>query len=214
MAKDRLLKTAVILMAVGIVGISGTTWLGAPSMSPSAMFKMTSGRLPPGIKPEDLPEPDSSGAQLVARYCVQCHNIPSPGMHTAEEWPNVEVRMFSRMRKMTGMKGAMGGMRMRGMMNIQAPAEEEESVILAYLQHHALKPASLEMLGPTDAPGLALFRRICSQCHALPDPKLHRTEEWPAVVERMRKNVDIMGKAVITENEKSQIVSYLNEHAR
>lgn len=46
------------------------------------MQDMMSGRLPPGIEPEDLPETDSTGAKLIVRYCTQCHNLPSPSMHT------------------------------------------------------------------------------------------------------------------------------------
>jgi hypothetical protein len=39
--------------------------------------------LPPTFEAGQLPEPKSSGAQLVSRYCVQCHNLPNPAMHHA-----------------------------------------------------------------------------------------------------------------------------------
>ena len=29
--------------------------------------------LPPAVEPQQLPEPRSEGAQLMSRYCVQCH---------------------------------------------------------------------------------------------------------------------------------------------
>jgi mono/diheme cytochrome c family protein len=64
-------------------------------------------------------------------------------------------------------------------------------------------------LGSPDTPGLALFRRICSQCHVLPDPALHKAEEWPAVVDRMRTNMEAMGKGVITDRERDEITGYL-----
>jgi mono/diheme cytochrome c family protein len=238
MKNNRLLVMSVVFMAIGMAGILATTlfagipafgdwppygsgmmWMmGGGMMGQSPMKEMVqemmSGRLPPGIKPESLPEPAGPGARLLAQYCSQCHNLPSPAMHTAEEWPMVEARMFSRMQMMAGMKGMMGGMMRRRMMDIQAPSEEEESVILAYLQQHALKPASLEALGPPDAPGLALFRKTCSQCHALPDPKLHTADEWPGIVDRMRNNMQAMEKPVITEAEKDQIAAYLSQHAR
>lgn len=176
MQKNDLLIAAVVLIAVGIVGIFGTTWFGGPSlfsggmmqmmgggmMSQGQMKEMMSGRLPPGIKPEDLPEPDGMGARLLVRYCTQCHNLPSPAMHAAEDWPRVEGRMLARERMMANMRGVMG------MMAIQAASKEEENGILAYLQQHALKPASIETLGPSDTPGLSLFRQTCSQCPARP----------------------------------------------
>lgn len=233
MARDRLLMTAGMLMTVGIVGIVSTTWFGGPSMfsrgmsgmmmgggmmsqdqMKAMMQEMMSGQLPPGIKPKDLPEPDSPGAGLLARYCTQCHKLPSPAMHAAEDWPRVEDRMLARERMMANMRGMMGGMMMQGMMDIQAPSKGEEGAILAYLQQHALKPASPETLGPPGSPGLSLFQKTCSQCHALPDPKLHTAEEWSGVVKRMRKNMEIMGKPVITEDEKDQIIAYLSRHAR
>lgn len=178
------------------------------------MQGMMSGRLPPGIKPGDLPEPASSGAKALVRYCIQCHNLPSPAMHSAEEWPAVEARMFSRMEMMAGMRGKMGGMMMRETIDIQAPSKEEEVTILAYLQQHALHPAPLEKPGTPDTPGFRLFRQTCSQCHALPDPRLHTAEEWFGVVDRMRKNMEIMGKPTITDQERERIVSYLNQNAR
>jgi mono/diheme cytochrome c family protein len=116
--------------------------------------------------------------------------------------------MFNRMAMMSGM-GGMGGMMRRWMTPIRAPASEEQETILAYLQGHALWPANVEALGPPDTPGLALFRQTCSQCHALPDPTLHTADEWPVVVERMRRNMETMGKRVIADRERDQIVGYL-----
>ena len=71
---------------------------------------MMSGRLPPGIEPEDLPETDSTGAKLIVRYCTQCHNLPSPSMHTTEEWTEVAQRMFNRLSWMSGMREEWMGM--------------------------------------------------------------------------------------------------------
>src|SRR6266511_4527675 len=54
--------------------------------------------LPPeGVAPGDLPEPDSRGAQLVAKFCAQCHALPAPTQHSATDWPSVVRRMWLRM---------------------------------------------------------------------------------------------------------------------
>ena len=79
------------------------------------MRTMMSGIVPPGVKPGNLPAPGSEGANLVAKYCVQCHNLPSPLMHSAAEWPGVADRMFQRMSMCSrmsgmGMMGNKGGM--------------------------------------------------------------------------------------------------------
>src|SRR5215207_585065 len=54
--------------------------------------------LPPAMNPRDLPGAGSEGAQLTIRYCVQCHNLVNPAMHTAERWKSVVERMVWRMR--------------------------------------------------------------------------------------------------------------------
>ena len=41
----------------------------------------------------DLPEPHSSGAELVMAYCTECHGAPMPASHIAAEWPQVVARM-------------------------------------------------------------------------------------------------------------------------
>lgn len=231
MDKHRVLVMALALIVVGTLGVSITSWSGrvqtskggwfpeAPLLSlmgwgmhepriGAMMHEMMSGRLPPGIAQEALPEPESPGAKLLARYCTQCHNLPAPAMHTAEEWPAVAARMFNRMTVMSG-RGGMGGMRRWRMAPLQAPTDREQEIMLGYLLEHALRPAVASKLGPPDAPGLALFRQTCSQCHALPDPTLHTAEEWPVVVERMRKNMRAMGRRVITEPEREEIAGFL-----
>src|ERR1041385_1855977 len=52
---------------------------------------------PPGFAASDLPDPSSLGATLVASYCTQCHNMPTPQMHSATDWPSVARRMWLRM---------------------------------------------------------------------------------------------------------------------
>jgi hypothetical protein len=50
--------------------------------------------VPPGTRPEDLPVAESRGAALVIKYCTQCHNLPSPSLHSAAEWLQVVERMW------------------------------------------------------------------------------------------------------------------------
>ena len=173
------------------------------------MQEMMGGRLPPGIEPEDLPGPNSRGAKLFVRYCTQCHNLPSPGMHTSEEWPEVAQRMFNRLSMMSGMREEW-----MGMMWMKAPSAEEQEIIVSYLKSNSLKPVAPGSLPSPESSGAIAFKGVCSQCHALPDPKLHNAQEWPGVVERMRVNMQIMGKPVITEAEKEKIVSYLSQYAK
>src|SRR5579862_5810742 len=52
---------------------------------------------PPGLQSVDLPDPNTQGAQLEAKYCGQCHSLPAPAAHSAVDWPIVTRRMWLRM---------------------------------------------------------------------------------------------------------------------
>lgn len=170
------------------------------------------GAFPPGIAPELLPEPGSEPARLVQEYCTQCHALPGPGLHTAEEWPSVVGRMNMRMQMMGNMRAMMGGMGMMG--GIKAPSERELDLILAYLQQHAQKPLGQELQGALETKAGQVFQSICSQCHALPDPKQHTVEEWPAVVNRMKLHETTVGKFVPDAAETRQILDFLRRYAQ
>ncbi|HXZ25784.1 MAG TPA: hypothetical protein VEI24_06140, partial [Nitrospiria bacterium] len=164
---------------------------------------MMGGCVPSGVAPEALPESDSRGAKMFVRYCAQCHHLPSPATHSAEEWPAAAERMINRMEQYRISRRGMGRI------VVQLPTTEERQAIVAYLQRHALAPATTDALGSSDSPGLSQFKQTCSQCHALPDPRLHTATEWPGVVVRMRSNMKIMGKPEITDQERDAIVGYL-----
>ena len=165
------------------------------------MQQMMGGMLPPGIKPQDLPEPESQGAKLLSTYCAQCHNLPSPRMHTAEDWSRVVGRMLMRERMMASMRGMM--------MRVRAPTPQDEEALLQYLKTHAMQALVPGAVPAPDSLGAALFQQTCAQCHALPDPKQHAASEWSAVVERMRQNMIAMGRREITDREAKDITAYL-----
>jgi mono/diheme cytochrome c family protein len=225
MENNRWFLAAAILIAFGLMGMVTFTWFGSlqdpggwslsmmgggmmgQSMMRGMMHRMIPDLVPPGVGPEDLPDPNSQGARLLVYYCARCHNLPSPSMHTAEEWPAVADRMFLRMSRTSGM----GGM---GMMSVEIPSPEEEQAIVAYLKAHSLKSISPGTLPSPESQGATLFRERCSQCHSLPDPKLHTPTEWPAIVEKMRAYMQSMDRKGVTGNEEKEIVSYLQSHSR
>ena len=188
--------------------------------------------LPEGMQTEDLPEPDSRGARLAARYCSQCHGVPTPKRHSAEDWMPTLRRMFARMDHMSGMgrmrgmmgrgRGMMGGGMMgrggppmpMGMHGVDAPSAEERDTNVRYYQSHALRAIDPGALPAAGAEGAGLFRDRCSQCHALPDPAQHTPEEWPGVVERMRDNMKRMGVDGLSEAEATAITGYLQDASR
>src|SRR4051794_13534397 len=86
--------------------------------------------LPPTFDAVQLPEPDSRGAQLTRRYCVQCHNLPNPAMHDAQKWPSIVDRMVVRMEG----RGNLGKLMAEMMGGVKAPAPGETQSLVAYLQ--------------------------------------------------------------------------------
>ncbi|MGA7986044.1 MAG: hypothetical protein WCA01_12760 [Burkholderiales bacterium] len=156
--------------------------------------------LPPGFAPEMLPEPDSPGAALTVRYCVQCHNLPNPAMHQAAKWPKVVERMAARMRG----KGNMGRLMREMMAGVRAPSEDEERVLLDYLRRYGQTPLDPRQYPEAFTPRGEPFRLACRQCHVLPDPRRHTAEEWRVVVARMEKNMEWMNRVVGSQPDRDE----------
>jgi len=148
--------------------------------------------LPPGFEADMLPEPDSPGARLTLHYCVQCHNLANPAMHDARKWPVIVSRMVVRMEG----RGNMGKLMADMMAGVQAPSAAESKVLTEYLRRHAQKALDPKRYPEVNSPAAEPFRLACSQCHVLPDPRRHAAAEWPAVVARMRKNMEWMNRVV------------------
>lgn len=172
--------------------------------------------LPPAVEPRQVPEPDSKGAELLGKYCVQCHYLPSAHMHSPQSWPAIVERMNWRMQG----KGNMGTLMKDMMEDVKAPTEDELRVLIAYLKKHGQKPINPKEYPDLKTPEGTAFDGACSQCHELPDPKRHTATEWTRVVERMKRNLEwvgtIQGK---TRNPKGelkveQILQFLHRHSR
>ncbi len=207
----RLLRAAMTFLMIGIVGQFAVRSMAQKNnmsmmggMRGGMMSGMMGNRMPQGINPDQLPAPDSEGAKLVGRYCSQCHGVPGPGLHTASEWPGVVARMNRRMQMMSGR---------RMMMHIDAPSDNELKILIAYLEKNAQQKIDVNKLSGADTPAGRAFQKTCSQCHALPDPAQHTSHEWPAVIQRMRKNMSRMGKPIPDQTTMDEISGFLQRHS-
>ncbi len=194
-----------LLLGIGLL-LTGTAGLMSGYGSGWALSGMM-GRMPPGIDPAELPQPQSPGAQVLRRYCRQCHNLPGPKMHAAQDWPAVVARMVERMEAMSG-RGMMAMMH-----RLRVPSETEVAVLLAYLRDNAQRSLDRSRSADLDSPDGRAFAATCSRCHALPDPTQHTADEWPAVVQRMVGNMKTMGKTVPDDATLAQVLRYLQTHA-
>ncbi|GIW52207.1 MAG: hypothetical protein KatS3mg081_1562 [Gemmatimonadales bacterium] len=149
---------------------------------------------PPGVQPGDLPDPYSQGAQAVARYCSSCHNLPSPTLHSATDWPGVVRRMWLRMD------------RLPADLQVPVPTVAERHYILDYLVANALQVSGATLPA---GPGREIFAQTCSRCHALPDPYQHSPEDWPTVIRRMEQRMTQMNVEVPQPGEIGAILTYL-----
>ena len=184
--------------------------------SQSPHGKMLERILPPSVEPGELPEPRSEGARLAARYCVQCHYLPNPQMHTADKWTTVVVRMVWRMQG----KGNMGGLMREMMDRIEAPADPEIVTLTRYLHKHGQKEMDPRHPGLATEAG-KMFSIACTQCHALPDPRRHAARKWPGVVERMKRHMAWANTVVGPDSMKTtpvldtaEIVRFLQRNSR
>ncbi len=184
--------------------------------SQSPYGKLLERILPPSIEPGELPEPRSRGARVMTRYCVQCHYLPSPQMHTADKWTVIVVRMVWRMQG----KGNLGAVMREMMDRVEAPGDEEVRALTAYLRRHGQR--EMDPMNPAlKSEAGQMFTIACTQCHGLPDPQRHTAREWPAVVERMRRHMawanTVVGEPSLRTTpllDTSEIVRFLQRHAR
>lgn len=156
--------------------------------------------LPPaGATAADLPDPNSAGAQLVAKHCSQCHDLPLPSMHSATDWPSVTRRMWLRE---DGLATTL---------NVAVPTTSERFLMLKYLTANALKVSGATLPA---GPGRDAFQLVCSRCHALPDPKNHSPQDWPTVFQRMEVNMARMKVPPLQGTQTTDILLYLQQASR
>jgi cytochrome c5 len=172
--------------------------------------------LPPVVQPGELPEPQSDGARLTARYCVQCHYLPSPQMHSAAKWDATVERMVWRMEG----RGNLGGLMKEMMAHVRAPTAEEVATLTRYLRKHGQREIDPAHPALKSTAG-QIYSLACSQCHALPDPQRHTAREWSAIVERMKRHMAwanvVVGASelrTVPELDTASIVRFLQRYAR
>jgi len=149
---------------------------------------------PPGLAVGDLPDPTSQGALLEMRYCAQCHSLPAPTAHSATDWPSVARRMWLRMDWLPPSLG------------VQVPTGAQRFTILTYLLANSLKVSGSVLPA---GKGRDTFSAVCSQCHALPDPRVHSPQDWPTVYARMERNMERMQVQPPSANQTGDILLYL-----
>jgi len=155
-----------------------TTVTGGLSRADQLLLAAAKVALPPaGLAPGDLPDPASRDAQLVITYCGQCHALPTPMAHSATDWPSVARRMWLRMDFLPPSLG------------VRVPTPAERGTILSYLLANSLKVSGSVLPA---GKGRDEFSVVCSQCHSLPDPRVHSATDWPAVYARMERNMERM----------------------
>lgn len=197
---------AITFLIIGIVGLF-TVNSNAQQNNMGMMGMgncMMRDRMPKGMSPDQLPDPDSKGAHLLGKFCSQCHRAPGPGMHTADEWPIVVARMNQRMQIMSTR---------RMMMHIEAPNENEYKILMEYIEKNAQQTINVDELQGAETQGGLVFQKTCSECHALPDPEQHPSNEWPAVVNRMRENMKSMGVQLPNQATIDNILKFLQTYS-
>jgi cytochrome c5 len=160
--------------------------------------------IPSDMNPDQLPDADSRGATVLTLYCAQCHALPTPTMHTAEEWKAVLHRMQNYI-------NSNGGQMMR---HVIMPPKHDWDTLTAYLIANAQVPLDKKHATGLDTTAGKAFQTYCSQCHAAPDPGIHTTHEWPRVVLRMKEHIFRTSKKMPTQDTLMQIIGYLQKHAK
>jgi len=174
--------------------------------------------LPPAsYRLEDLPEQGSRAVGLQQAYCLQCHGLSSPRMHSSEEWPVLVRRMLMRGAALGSRlggprtEGMVDDMLMAGLRTAQLPPAEDVDSLVAYFQRNAF-PAAAESEIP-DTPDAALYVEKCSGCHSTPSPAAHPADEVQALVARMSALGAMLGMEQLTAEEQSRLVAFMQQSA-
>lgn len=205
-------KSEKIVMGLALAAIGGVIALtvvlemergktGGPATAASTPTMV----IPGAIMPDELPDPASAGAKAYGMYCMQCHDLPQPSMHTADEWRAVLTRMSDHIDARHA-----GGM----MSRMIVPTARDWTMLEQYLARHAQLPFDTARLADIGSPAGQAFVQTCSQCHAAPDPARHTGIEWARTVLRMQSHMERMGKPVPDQARLDQIVTFLQQHAK
>jgi hypothetical protein len=170
--------------------------------------------LPPeSYRLEDLPEQGSRAVGLQQAYCLQCHGVSSPRMHTAAEWPILIRRMIMRAQtlhdRLGGPKaeGLVDNILLAGVGSAIVPSREDTDTLVAYFQRNALPAAQPGQIG--SGPNAQLFAKYCGLCHEPPSPTAHPASDDEALVARMSAMMEMMAMTPPTEQEQTKIVAFL-----
>jgi hypothetical protein len=180
------------------------------------MISSIGGGLPPAdFGPENLPEPESRNALLLQAYCVQCHSLPTPRMHAADEWPILMRRMLMRVQTLENRMGGplteeiAGEMALEGAKVTILPSPAELDTLLTYLQDNALPVVDPAELGT--GPEVGLYVRKCSICHDTPDPAAIRSADADAFLARMQANMVVSDVTPLTPDEFRRVFAFIEE---
>lgn len=178
-----------------------------------AVASLGTGLPPTDLSRSDLPEPQSTGAGLMEVYCVQCHWMPTPQMHAAEEWDLLLRRMVLRAELL---QKRVEGEHIPESFTASAqfrvvPTPRHLDSLRAYLKRNALPVTDPDELPET--PEAELFVEECSVCHQTPSPRAHTASEWASVVGRMQANIRLMHLDTLSERRRTRILDFLRRHA-
>ncbi len=78
-----------------------------------------------------------------------------------------------------------------------------------------------EIIPDKNSKGARLLQQYCTQCHNLPGPGRHTDQEWPGVIARMQRLMEVTHRfgtliediEVMSAEDKNTLLAYLQEHA-
>jgi hypothetical protein len=130
-----------LLLVLVMLQLSGPVWASHP-WGGVDLCATRPDLVPPGIEPEQLPAPDSTGARLLQAYCAQCHKLPEPALHDRESWPAVVERMEFLMRVSHLYRGELGP--------VDMPDAAQWVLLQDYLHQHAATEPPARVESPPD----------------------------------------------------------------
>ncbi len=180
-----------LIMVVSILFCSGSSTAGEWGKGIKRIV------LPFGLTANQLPDPQSKGAALLASYCGQCHNLPSPKMHSTGDWPMRFEKMMDHAMLMAGTSP-----------DVKIPVDKEKKELVSYLEKNGFRelPANSPLRGEPQVFNVIWF---CSVCHAVPDPDQFPAKEWGKIVDRMNSYRKKQGREEMSNSDRKVVINFL-----
>lgn len=132
------------------------------------------------------------GQKLFQTMCSRCHKLPQPGKRTPAQW-EIIIGVMQQI------------MSQRGKATL---TDSQKQQLLLYLENNSRQVDQEQTSVAKD-----MFVARCTLCHQLPEPGMLKPAQWKIIIQTMQQRMQQKDVPQLNEEERQQILRYLQEHS-